>query len=292
MFPAALHYLNDPLPAESSLTAEERRRVLGGEACIWGEFVSPENIDSRVWPRAAAVAERLWSPAAVRDVEDMYRRLEAASGRLEALGLTHRSSYLPMLKRLAGAGPVEPLRLLADLVEPVKEYRRGQMRRYTSDMPLERLVDAARPESMAARRFAAEVDRFLAAPPGTRDTGALRATLAAWRDNHRVLEPILAAVPLAAEARPLSRGLAALGAVGQQAVEALAGGRRPPDGWLAEARGIVEDSYVAQAELQLAVAPAVCRLVLAAAGQAVEVPGASAPAGGPACPPAPGAALR
>jgi len=52
------HYLNDPLPADSPLTPEEAARILGGEATMWAEYVSPETVDSRIWPRTAAIAER------------------------------------------------------------------------------------------------------------------------------------------------------------------------------------------------------------------------------------------
>ncbi|MEA2175947.1 MAG: hexosaminidase, partial [Blastocatellia bacterium] len=102
VFPASAHYLNDPLPEGGGLSEAEAAHVLGGEATMWGEWVTPETIDSRIWPRAAAVAERLWSPREVRDVEDMYRRLRVVSVHLEELGLTHERNQAMMLRRLAG----------------------------------------------------------------------------------------------------------------------------------------------------------------------------------------------
>src|SRR6185295_7517307 len=83
MWPASRHYAVDPLsgPA-SSLDSEEKKRILGGEACMWGEWISPENLDSRVWPRTAAVAERLWSRQEVQDASAMYGRLGEISWRL------------------------------------------------------------------------------------------------------------------------------------------------------------------------------------------------------------------
>jgi hexosaminidase len=263
--PASFHYLNDPLPPSAG---EERPHVLGGEACMWGEFVSPETIDSRLWPRTAAIAERLWSPAEVRDVEDMYRRLEIESVRLEATGVKHRSNYEPMLRGLVADHPIEPLRLLADLVEPVKGYHRGQLRTYTSGTPLDRLVDAARPESMPARRLRKEVDVFLRTPPPARDDRPLRAAFSTWRNNHPILEPLLSARGL--EARPLSRDLAALGEVGEQALEAIRAGRQASESWLAEAQRVADRSQKPRAEVELAVVPAVRKLAVAA-GQLDEL---------------------
>src|SRR6266403_5706039 len=121
---AARHYVGDPMSGPAaSLTPEQQQLILGGESCMWAEYVNSENIDSRVWPRNAAIAERLWSPQNVTDVASMYARLHAIGTELEWLGLTHSSYYPQMLRRIAGpsAGPEElaALRTVADAVEPV-----------------------------------------------------------------------------------------------------------------------------------------------------------------------------
>src|SRR3989442_11447059 len=168
---------------------------------MWGEYVSPETIDSRIWPRNAAVAERLWSPVEVQDLDDMYRRLEIESARLEELGLTHRSNYPVMLQRLVGEGnPVEAIKVLADVVEPVKYYSRGSTRQYTQDTPLNRLVDATRPESNAARNFRKLVDQLLRNAPSWGNPDDLRGALTTWKNNDKILQPLLEKSELVAEA--------------------------------------------------------------------------------------------
>ena len=148
MWPASRHYAVDPISgAAANLSPDEKQRILGGEACMWSEYVSPENIDSRIWPRTAAIAERLWSPQDVTDVNSMYQRLENVSRWLDWLGLTHNSSYGPMLRRIAGSNDISALRTFTDVVEPVKDYNREEIAvvEATSLSPLNRVIDAARP---------------------------------------------------------------------------------------------------------------------------------------------------
>src|SRR6202022_4348709 len=127
----ARHYAVDPLSGDASkLTPEQQQLILGGESCMWVEYVNEENIDSRIWPRNAAIAERFWSPQTVTDLASMYARLESESLRLQWLGLVHRSYQSNMLERMAGnALPEEAsaLRTLAESLEPVKDYSREQL---------------------------------------------------------------------------------------------------------------------------------------------------------------------
>ena len=254
-YPAAYHYAVDPLgEGAADLSAAEKQRVRGGEACMWSEFVTPELLDTRVWPRMAAIAERFWSPQNVTDVADMYRRLGAVSRDLEWLGLTHVSEYEKMLARLAGGGPVAPVRTLAEVVEPVKDYAREEAHPYDRFTPLNRLIDAARPDSETVRRFAALVDRR-----GVEDLPAIREWLTLWRDNHARLAPVMATSALLAEDAETSKDLSAIAAAGLQALD-----KTHDAAWIAETRALLDRAKKPKAELLLSVEPSIRKLIEAA----------------------------
>jgi hexosaminidase len=54
---------------------------------MWGEQVDGHNIDSRVWPRAGAVAERLWSVQTLTDPKAATPRLNQQACRMEQRGI-------------------------------------------------------------------------------------------------------------------------------------------------------------------------------------------------------------
>src|SRR5216684_3169345 len=266
IFPAAQHYRADPLPANSPLTAEEAKHVLGGEATMWGEWVSPETIDSRIWPRTAAIAERLWSPRDVTDVDDMYRRLSVISLQLEELGLTHEKNFGMLLRRLAGNENTGTLRTLASVVEPVKEYRRYQMRPQTMLSPLTGLVDAARPDSEAARQFAANVDAFLFdAPRFALYRPNLEHALAEWQTASRALGPMIDRSPALQEARPLANSLSDIAGAGLEAMSYLSSGDAPPTEWRNAQLARLDEAAKPKAALEFVVITNVRKLVIAAA---------------------------
>jgi len=187
-FPASQHYVVDPVPSDTTLSGEEQKRVLGGEATMWSEWVSPETIDSRIWPRTAAIAERLWSPQNVNDVDDMYRRLAMIENQLEELGLTHQRNQRVLLRRLARGEDTSALESLVSIIEPVKEYRRYQLRPQTMLSPLTGLIDAAQPDAKGARAFNRAIDQLLAGVNTAENAARIRAMVTKWRSMEAGLQ--------------------------------------------------------------------------------------------------------
>jgi hexosaminidase len=269
MWPAARHYAVDPMSdAAATLSPEEKSRILGGESCQWAEWVTPENIDSHIWPRNAVIAERLWSPQETKDVASMYRRMNAVSYDLEWLGLTHNSARPEMLQRMAGNADTTALRVLANVVEPVKEYNRWSDEKGPIDFhaPLSRMIDAVSPESDTARQFSDLVQTFIQS--GYKDQAAeaqIRGYLTTWRDNDARLHPLLAQSFFLQEDVPLSQNLSALGAAGLQALDYLDKGQTAPDAWKTQQLAAADQAKTRQADLLLMVVAPVQQLVEASA---------------------------
>jgi len=225
---AARHYTMDPLggPA-AALTPEQKQLILGGESCIWSEYVNAENIDSRIWPRNTAIAERLWSPEGTADVASMYARLDAESARLEWLGLAHRSFQRTMLQRIAGTwtpSEFDALRALAQALEHQKDYSREASASSppTSLTPLNRLVDAVYPESDVSRRFSLLVDQFVAAAcKDAAQAAGIRAQLAEWATIDDRLQSLAQRSQLVREAALASAGFSQAAKIAMDAVDSI-----------------------------------------------------------------------
>jgi hexosaminidase len=266
------YYSVDPMAnADAALTPDQQKRILGGEACMWAEFVTDENIESRIWPRAAVVAERLWSPAQVQDVDSMCVRLNALDQQLDELGLRNGANMELMLERMAGANDIAALRVLADVAEPLNLHLREQEAKKisvlpTSETPLNRMVDAVAPESEVARQFSDDVNQFIASK--FQDSTAeveIRARLVSWRDNDVKLQPSLRNSYLLEELSPVSQNLSSLGGAGLAALDFMDKGEQPADSWRDQQLAIIQQASQPAADVTLAIAPAIQQLVEASA---------------------------
>ena len=157
------HYLNDPIPKNSNLSPEEQSRVLGGEAAMWSELVTPLNIDSRIWPRTAAIAERLWSSQEVTDMTSLRKRLKTISFRLEELGISHIRNKEVILRNISNNQDTKTLQDFSNLCEPLKNYKRnGGGKKYRMHSPLTLFADACNADASDAYDFGLAVNNYLA----------------------------------------------------------------------------------------------------------------------------------
>jgi hexosaminidase len=262
---AADHYRVDPLPAGNNLTAAQAARILGGEACMWSESVDAENIDSRIWPRTAAIAERLWSPQSVNNVDDMYRRLWVESLRIEALGLTHISQEDASLRALAGTEQIAPLETLAAVLQPVNFGTRAEWfekHSVTTLMPLDNLVDALPPDPPSRHDFEELVSTYLQNPAARPEQeGALEAIFRSWTADQPERVALMSASPRLKEALPRARQLTEMGAMGLEALGYLSSGVPAPPGWEAAKLKILDEADQPVALTRFTVAQAMRSLI-------------------------------
>ncbi len=257
------HYLNDPLPEDIPLSDEEKKLVLGGEATMWAEFVSPENVDSRIWPRTAAIAERLWSPWFIKDSLDMYKRLDEISFRLEELGLMHIKNYDMMLRRLTNNSDITPLKNFVDVIEPVKIYQRNKLRKHTQQSPLTRVIDVSRPDAKVAREFRYYVDQFLSGDKSKLEE--MKSLLTLWENNHSELLMVIKKSPLLKEIESSSEDLSKIANAGIEAIQFILSNQKQDQDWLISKMEIIENAKEPRGQTEIMVVDAIEKLITRAA---------------------------
>ena len=257
------HYV-DPLPDTLGLSPDEAARLMGGEACMWGEHIGPETIDSRIWPRLAAVAEKLWSQAGVKDVHDMYQRLAVTNLRLAEVGLGQNEHTARMLRLVVGTGPdFQTMMSLMALAQPVTFGQRHRLQvPMTQQTPLTRLIDAARPDPPSRWGALTMVERFV------QDSGrstvlrdSLRQTFAAWQALAPAVHAVAVRKPLARDGVAAADALARVAGVGSAALDRMAGAVVATRAWQDSVRAVLDSATGPQGLLRLTVVDAVRWLV-------------------------------
>ena len=168
--------------------ASQQANLLGGEAALWAENVVAPVLDIKLWPRAFAVAERLWSAQDVNDSDNMYTRLQAIdSWSTVSVGLQQHSQQLTQFTRLANSGDTISLQILAQAIEPAHYYTRQHLKfkagNYHQLEPLNRFADALAPESNTVRQMNQWVDKLVSDAEDSTSAVALRHLFTRWQSN-------------------------------------------------------------------------------------------------------------
>ncbi|MBK0368932.1 beta-N-acetylhexosaminidase [Flavobacterium agrisoli] len=201
------HYLNEPIPGNVSLTEDERARILGGEATMWTELATPTTLDSRLWPRTAAIAERLWSPREVTDLESMHKRLVEVSFRLEELGVTHIRNKEVLLRNISNNQDTSALNDFSNVCEPLKIYSRNKGgTEYQTYSPFTLFADVCVPDATDAVAFSKAVADYQKTKSEA-DKTILKGYLEKWVALHDRLQTTSQQAPLVKPLLPLAANL-------------------------------------------------------------------------------------
>jgi hexosaminidase len=195
----------------------------------------------------------------------MYRRLEYVSSELDLLGLKHRAKYLEMLHRMVGGGDVSLLMELADILKPTGLSARHRARKYSSLIPLNRMVDTVLPESSVARQFDDLVNKILVNPGGSMDTREqIRKSLSSWREIAGALKPAVEQSFLLKEIGPISEMVSELSKRGLESLDYLGSRQKPSDSWKEATAALIDRAEKPQAEMLAAIVSSIKKLVEAA----------------------------
>ncbi len=301
---SAQMFLADPVPADTTLDAGQQKLILGGEVCMWAEQVDAETLDSRLWPRTLAVAERFWSPQSDRDVPYMYQRLRHVSLELEDVGVRHISGPETLRRSLTRdaardsgrSAHLEALDLLASVTEPYSFHERYQGQHTDGLTTLDRLVDAVVADPPSRQEIAgavagvvggARLARPLAgagspAPSGDVPQGFvpnraeaiadLRQRFLTWQRTTPALLQLAAESPRLNDMTLVALQLSELGGLGTEALTYMEAHTTPPPSWQDGVRQQLDEAEKGAALVDFTFVESLRKLVAA-----VEQPQAPAP---------------
>lgn len=185
------------LALPNQLAPEQSKQILGGEAALWSELVTQDNIDLRTWPRLFVIAERLWSKPQLSNIDNMYQRLKVMDRfAADITGLQHKvqqqKGFSALLKEHNSEQNIHALLQLAQLVEPAHYYTRHhikyQQHKYHQLAALDGFVDFLAVESVQMIELNKWVEAHQQGNPSA--LAKIRSKVKTWQDNQLLLNPL------------------------------------------------------------------------------------------------------
>ena len=258
--PLKEHYETDIIPKNASLKPEERKNVLGAEACLWGELVDDRTLDFRLWPRLALIADRFWSDKK-RDRRQLATAIQFINVELAEHGTTHLSAPYGILYELAGSRNINPLIELRELVTPVKGYLRHTSGNHNVLTPLNSFADAADTDPANLDRFYKALREFIIAGDNEENFNLIAQKLYDWESFYEINKGYFNSNNRLKELEPLAKNLSDAARIASEAMELIVRGKEPKDTWLTEARAIMEEAKKPVCEVELTVVEQLEKLI-------------------------------
>jgi hexosaminidase len=256
LLPAYIYYNNQSLPA--GFAPELANKMRGGEAAQWTEIADGKNIETRIWPRAAAVAERLWSPPELKEVEDMYRRLYATSRELDVQGLRHITEYERALRYFANGRDITDLKRFIDVLTPVKGYKKLFARFYASrgmlnqQAPLMEVSDVIFIDSEVRWKFRSAVRSYLQNKDSVSEA-VIRGYLLQWQKNESAISELFQGSDQLKRIQEHSKNLTEISSLGLEALERIKRGTPASGEWVKESTLVLKNADKAVGETEIAI---------------------------------------
>lgn len=257
--PAYIYYNN------KNVSAELPGLIKGGEAAQWAEVADRTNIETRIWPRAAAVAERFWSPASVNNTDDMYRRLFALSDQLDEQGLQLIADYERGVRRISNDHFGE-VKTLTDVLTPVKGLKKlfAQLMKPEAltypPNPLTEVSDIVPVDSRVKWKFREAVKSFLI-NKDTLSENIIRNYLQQWQNNHEQLKSLFGSSSQLKLVEQHSKNLSAIAAIGLKTLDKIKNGITPDENWTNQQMAILKEADKAYGQTELSIIPEIESLI-------------------------------
>jgi hexosaminidase len=171
---------------------------------------------------------------------------------------------------LAGTEKIDPLVILASVLEPVSFNQRAHLQHPNQLTPLNQFIDALPPDPPSRHNFELLVNAYLQ-DPGTRSQtqAELASHFKAWIAAEPGILRLMAASPILARAEPRVQELTVLGTIGLEAVSHLSSGLPAASGWKAQQLALLDEAEKPQALVRFTVIKPLRDLV----GAVPEAPG-------------------
>lgn len=261
--PAYIHYNNADLPAE--ILGASSVLLRGGEAAQWTEAADKFNIETRIWPRAAAIAERFWSPSSVTNVDDMYRRLSVINKQLDEQGLLHIYNYERALRLYADGENFNSLKTLTDVLTPVKGFKIMGSRMISRNMSLQTapfigLADIIPVDSEDKWKFRLAVQNYLQKKDAASGK-IINAYLTKWQENDAKVKDVLTSSNQLLKIQEHSKNLSLVAALGREALAKIKSNSKPSPEWINESMNVLKSASQASGQTELAIIPEIESLI-------------------------------